>query len=932
MSRGGGATAALACLKTSHEKVSDAVSDIECMSDAPSEKAGGVDQPKFRDLMATAESMLKNLSNVLASLKADHERELAAMAHGCRHSFRDDDLSSEGIPPLRQESCSSDIRASSKPRSNMGSSAVMRPPPPEKCEDSSLTPSEPPSPLSGVSRPCSSFLDACVNGSDDEIRRWLDSGVDPNQQFDNFTCIGKSFLTGTPLVCLVLRGKTRLLSTIVERGANLEGQYSFVAGAEQIVWSGTAIHAAIPSGNLDLIKELISLGADIHTRGSNGATLLWQASYFGQLEVAEYLLGHRIDLELKAQSQDDAFLSYTPLHAAANAGHAHMVAMLLRAKANITVDSGRDTEPLDDAILHGHADVVQHLVANGANIFRCKRKASDKLKSDGSNPSLGTPRRASTQNFLNVCIEENNRKRAPRDKGSENTALRCIDIVFASDNPVLISGVAMGLKNSTALLDRLPAADFIRFLLAPGEAPVHIMNAVFRSYPLIFWQNESNKLRRVMMRAAFVDGVKRSNLAEGPHKDDFMHLFNTKQTLPPVMQDFVSTLAPKRMNKRRGMFVPATFTMCHVPNVHTDLEVLMALAHGQQKDIFSNPGCQAILNFAWEREKTSAKIGMVMAFIEVMNLVAINFILNETNNLPSLELSNSLLIVANLLALAVLIVVAFGKAMEMIGHLSRGLKAGTATFLLFDAVVLSLTCCVVIWTWQLGLEAKSTPAYNIALGILVFVKWMRLLMSLRLIESIGMRILPITTTMWDVGPFCAVLAVYLIGSANMYYALGIHSFPRCFLIIYRMVVLGDVDLNEMENVWGSDMHIEEVDGRTAILQTVSASTEYYYVVRAMMLFISFVMGLSMMNLFIAMLCLSYANATEVATTAFMKSRALAMIDHYAYRSGLLSLKSLFRRVLPRKFSKVRGDEHENGGPNGHGDLTKRYLWTCSQKD
>eukprot|EP00928_Gymnodinium_smaydae_P033101 TRINITY_DN23808_c0_g1_i2.p1 TRINITY_DN23808_c0_g1~~TRINITY_DN23808_c0_g1_i2.p1 ORF type:complete len:684 (-),score=57.86 TRINITY_DN23808_c0_g1_i2:408-2459(-) len=683
-----------------------------------------------------------------------------------------------------------------------------------------------------------------------------------------------------------------------------------------------------------MVKDLIRLRADVHARGSNGATVLWQASYFGQYEIADFFLASGVDLELAAQSQDDLDLSFTPLHAAANAGHVNMVARLLKAKANLHVDSGRDTRPLEDAIVQGHADVVQLLVASSADVYRQRQHSADVVKPEG-NTQNKQKKMASVRSFVNVCVEENRCQAVSQDSSSSNSKLvRCIDIVFASDNPVLILGVAMGLKKSPPLLNKLSAADLIRFLGAPGDAPLHILDAVFRSYPMMFWQNESGKLRRISMRAAFVDTAKGMNLAEGPHRDEVLQLFNSKTALPSSIQDFVGVLAPRKLSGGRGMFVPVTFTMCHIPNAHHDIDVLMALAHSPQPDIFSEPGSQAILNFAWEKEKLSAKIGMVMAFVEVMNLVAINFILNESKRLPSRELSSLSLTIANLLAIAVLAIVTCNKLVEILGHLTHGLRSGSAMFWLFDAIVLSLTGLVNVWTWNLGLEAKSEFSFNIALGILVFIKWMRLLMSLRLIESIGMRILPITTTMWDVGPFCAVLAVYLIGSANMYYSLGIHSFPRSFLIIYRMVVLGDVDLNEMENIWDSNMELVDAGrNHSIIMQSVPESTEYYYVVRAFMLFISFVMGLSMMNLFIAMLCLSYANAMEVATKAFMKSRALAMIDHFAYRSGVRTLKKTFRMLFPRRTRKAATIEVECSEVEEDQDHTKSvFLWYCSRKE
>eukprot|EP00928_Gymnodinium_smaydae_P039136 TRINITY_DN26803_c0_g4_i1.p1 TRINITY_DN26803_c0_g4~~TRINITY_DN26803_c0_g4_i1.p1 ORF type:complete len:966 (+),score=81.75 TRINITY_DN26803_c0_g4_i1:48-2945(+) len=903
--------------------------------------------PRFQESLATVQVLISNLAKVMSSLAHQHELEVSEALHRNRGFAREDCYSDSSemtgrhdeanemaSPPLSPRS-----RKKRRPKINCNGNEFKNS---VNLDDATSVFSDEPAPPhvgSDVREPppCS-LLESCTQGTDDEVKQLLERQADPNEIFTNFNCIGKDFLSGTPLVASVLRGKVRLIKTLVEHGANVEGTYAFVAGAEQIVWSGTALHAAVPGGNLEIVKELIHYHADIHSRGSNGATLLWQASYFGQLEIADFLLDRRSDLEFKAQSQDDCALSFSPLHSASVAGHASVVSLLLKHKANMRVDSGNNTQPLDDAVLQGHADVVQALVSHGADIYR---RVNPKLRMamlgaeeqpEPSSPTLAMRRRSVTSEFLNVCVGEQTRKQKRRSHFGVRGGLelRVLDIVFSSENPVLMAAVALGMKRSTMLLDKLPSADLIRFLRAPGDAPLHIMTAIFRTYPIMFWQSSrSNKLRRVLLRASFVDFSRGMNIAQGPHRDEVLRLFNTKQLLSNDIDKFVATVAPKKLEGKRCMFVPVSFMMCHVANVHKNLQVLVALANCEQKDIFNEPGVQAILNFAWETERNSAKCSMGMHFAEVINLVLINFILNENERLPSSELAVVLLGVANALALFVLLVVIFYKMMEIVGHMSQGLRTGSVRFWLFDGFVLSLTGVVVQQTYAHGLTAKAYPAYNICLGVLVFIKWMRLLMSLRLIESIGMRILPITTTMWSVGPFCAVLAVYLLGSANMYYALGIHSFTKCFLIVYRIVVLGDMDLYEMENVWGSNLEIVDDNGRTIIQQSVPVATEYYYVVRAMMLFVSFVMGLAMMNLFIAMLCLSYAAATESARKAFMRSRALAMIDHYAYRAGVRTLRRAFSRIVCRRPRIQPGAELRDNASEQSADS---FLWLCIQKE
>jgi len=171
----------------------------------------------------------------------------------------------------------------------------------------------------------------------------------------------------------------------------------------------------------------------------------------------------------------------------------------------------------------------------------------------------------------------------------------------------------------------------------------------------------------------------------------------------------------------------------------------------------------------------------------------------------------------------------------------------------------------------------------------------------------------------------------------MYYALGIYSFPRCFLIIYRLVVMADVDPSEMENVWPSRMKLQP-DG--AVKEFMSLASEYYVVVRLMLIFISFVIGLTMMNLFVAVLCLAYDSAARNADFAFARNRARLLLDHEAMRIGSRTLKKLCRRRNPAQSSKdfdalaLRQRQPSSVGldPREKADETNRYVWVCVQKD
>merc|ERR1712190_154062 len=101
-----------------------------------------------------------------------------------------------------------------------------------------------------------------------------------------------------------------------------------------------------------------------------------------------------------------------------------------------------------------------------------------------------------------------------------------------------------------------------------------------------------------------------------------------------------------------------------------------------------------------------------------------------------------------------------------------------------------------------------------------------------------------------------------------------------------MVVLGELDMYELDGSFfpKSAIRGDSIDG-AAIETSQPDQKPFYLTVRVMMIFLSFVMGLSMMNLFIAMLCVSYNRASACAEIAWTRSRARVAFDHQAIRHG-----------------------------------------------
>jgi hypothetical protein len=248
----------------------------------------------------------------------------------------------------------------------------------------------------------------------------------------------------------------------------------------------------------------------------------------------------------------------------------------------------------------------------------------------------------------------------------------------------------------------------------------------------------------------------------------------------------------------------------------------------------------------------------------------------------------------------------------------------------FNLFVLLLRGCVTLAAFFMRLKATQHQEFRTAFGIVVYLSWTKTLISLRQLKTVAIRILPITSTMWDVGPFVCVVFVYLAAFANMYYAMGFYPFQESFMMMYRLGILGDFDMLALENV-ESPMFIKG----NYIEQRDPQPTSMHHVVELMMIYMSFVMTVTMMNLFIAMLCLSYSTAAANAETAFLRSRTNIVLDLHAMHCGARRLVRIAqcrkRRRLPDSGSGATSSASDAAVSSGSGGISTRSSLGSRQK-
>ncbi len=113
------------------------------------------------------------------------------------------------------------------------------------------------------------------------------------------------------------------------------------------------IKGILPLCELDTIKYLVSIGADIHV---DNEILLWWCCSRGYIDIVRYLISMRVDVH--------ASHGYA-LKEAAEYGYSDIVQCLVDAGANIHADNDW---ALRWASMNGHFNVVKILVASGADV------------------------------------------------------------------------------------------------------------------------------------------------------------------------------------------------------------------------------------------------------------------------------------------------------------------------------------------------------------------------------------------------------------------------------------------------------------------------------------------------------------------------------------------------------------------------------------
>ena len=125
------------------------------------------------------------------------------------------------------------------------------------------------------------------------------------------------------------------------------------------------LYAAAAIGDLRVVQQLVSEGANLNKADTLGGTPLFVSCMSGHLSVVRFLVENGADIE-RPQEQ-----GWTPLCIAAENGHLSTVKYLIEKGASKETANDQGATPLFAACMHGKLEAAQYLVEQGANLDVC---------------------------------------------------------------------------------------------------------------------------------------------------------------------------------------------------------------------------------------------------------------------------------------------------------------------------------------------------------------------------------------------------------------------------------------------------------------------------------------------------------------------------------------------------------------------------------
>ncbi|RCH54100.1 hypothetical protein DJ568_14560 [Mucilaginibacter hurinus] len=122
---------------------------------------------------------------------------------------------------------------------------------------------------------------------------------------------------------------------------------------------------AAATGRLDVLTQLLSRHPEaVDYHAEDGFTPLGLAAYFGQYEIARYLVEKGADINLPSNNGFNVF----PLHSAAAGNFTDIAVLLIENGAQVNIKQQAGVTPLHSAAQNGNVDLLILLLEHGAEV------------------------------------------------------------------------------------------------------------------------------------------------------------------------------------------------------------------------------------------------------------------------------------------------------------------------------------------------------------------------------------------------------------------------------------------------------------------------------------------------------------------------------------------------------------------------------------
>jgi uncharacterized protein len=222
--------------------------------------------------------------------------------------------------------------------------------------NTSVNPTQPPSPLSQSELLNQKLLQAAEAGDTAEILSLIREGAGVNAHGSTYG--------NTALMEAAARGHTDTVRVLIEKGGEVDATDN--AGR-------TALMEAAFEGYTETVRVLLSKDANINAHDHEGWTPLFWAAFSRRTDTVRFLLEKGADANAQNKYQDTALLH------ASYGGDTDTVVVLLEHHAGINHKDDMGRTALIEAARQGHADTVRTLLEHGADVKVVAKDGSNAL-------------------------------------------------------------------------------------------------------------------------------------------------------------------------------------------------------------------------------------------------------------------------------------------------------------------------------------------------------------------------------------------------------------------------------------------------------------------------------------------------------------------------------------------------------------------------